>query len=78
MKGIVGYLYGMVKPSWLADEFKYLYLGLAVLWTVAAPGSDFAVAAPGSDFAVAVLPLLCALLLWRGVLRVEAMASPRG
>ena len=69
MKGIVGYLYGMVKPSWLADEFKYLYLGLAVLWTVAAPGSDFA---------VAVLPLLCALLLWHGVLRVEAMASPRG
>jgi hypothetical protein len=40
-----------------------------VLWTVAAPGGDFA---------VTVLPPLCALLLWRGVLRVEAMASPRG
>ena len=53
MKGIVGYLYGMVKPCWLADEFKYLYLGLAVLWTVAAPGSDFA---------VAVLRPVCALV----------------
>ena len=42
---------------------------LAVLWTVAAPGSDFA---------VAVLSPLCALLLWRGVVRVEAKASPRG
>ncbi len=50
-----------------------LDLGLAVLgavlWTVAAPGSDCAVAA---------LPPVCALLLWRGVVRVEARASPRG
>ena len=69
MKGIVGYLYGMVKPSWLADEFKHLYLGLAMLWTAAAPGSDFA---------VTVLPPVCAFLFWRGVVRVEAKASLRG
>ena len=43
----------MVKPSCLADEFKQLYLGLAVLWTVAAPGSDFV---------VAVLPPVCAFV----------------
>ena len=42
---------------------------LAVLWTVAAPGSDFA---------VAVLPPMCAFLLWRRVMQVEAKASPRG
>ena len=59
----------MVKPFCRVDEFKQLYLGLAVPWTVAAPGSDFA---------VAVLPPVCAFLLWRGVLRVEARASLRG
>jgi len=36
------------------------------------------VAATGSDFAAAVLPPFCAFLLWRGVVRVEAKASPRG
>ena len=48
-------------------------LGLAVLGAVL-----WAVAAPGSDFAAAVLPPVCALLLWRGVVRVEARASPQG
>ena len=42
---------------------------LAVLWTVAAPGSDCAVAA---------LPPVCAFLLWRGVVQVEAKASRPG
>ena len=42
---------------------------LEVLWTVAVPGSDFA---------VAVLPPVCAFLLWRGMVRVEARTSPRG
>ncbi|MBP6440716.1 MAG: hypothetical protein KA259_03840 [Caldilineaceae bacterium] len=43
--------------------------GLAVLWTVAAPGSDFA---------VAVLPPVCAFLLWRGVVRVERRVRAGG
>ena len=42
---------------------------LAVLWTVAAPGSDFA---------VAVLPPVCAFLLWRGVVRVERRVRAGG
>ena len=53
-----------------------LYLGLAVLGAVLAV--LWTVAAPGSDFAVAVLPPLCVFLLRRGVLRVEAKASLRG
>ncbi len=53
-----------------------LYLGLAVLGAVLAV--LWTVAAPGSDFAAAVLPPVCALLLWRGVVRVEARASPQG
>ena len=52
------------------------YLGLAVLGAVLAV--LWTVATPGSDFAVAALPPVCAFLVWRGVLRVEAMASPRG
>ena len=53
-----------------------LYLGLAVLGAVLAV--LWTVAAPGSDLAVAVLPPVCAFLLWRGVVRVEAKANQRG
>lgn len=53
-----------------------LYLGLAVLGAV--PAVLWAGAAPGSDFAVAVRPPVCGFLVWRGVVRVEAKAGPRG
>ena len=49
-----------------------LYLGLALL------GVGLALAwiggLPGGAVAAALLPLLCALLLWWGVARVEAAA----
>ena len=51
-----------------------LYLGLALL------GVGLALAwiggLPGGAVAAALLPLLCALLLWWGVARVEAAAPP--
>ena len=62
--------------GWRHRAVTLLYLGLAVLGAVL--GVLWTVAAPGSDFAVAVLPPVCAFLLWRGVLRVEARASLRG
>ena len=62
--------------GWRHRAVTLLYLGLVVLGAVLAV--LWTVAAPGSDFAVAVLPLVCAFLLWRGVVRVEAMARPRG
>jgi hypothetical protein len=43
-----------------------LYLGLAILWVAVAPASGLA---------VAVLPTLCAFLLWRGVVVVERRAD---
>ena len=59
-----------------ADSFTLSLLGLAVL------GVGLAIlwvaATPASGLAVVVLPTLCAFLLWRGVLRVEAKASLRG
>ncbi len=62
--------------GWSHGAVTLLDLGLAVLGAVLAV--LWTVAAPGSDCAVAVLPPVCALLLWRGVVRVEAKASPRG
>ena len=53
----------LVIAGWRHRAVTLLDLGLGVLWTVAAPGSDFA---------VVVLPPVCAFLLWRGVVRVEA------
>ena len=66
----------LVIAGWSHRAVTLLYLGLAVLGAVLAV--LWTVAAPGSDFAVAVLPTVCAFLLWRGVVRVEARASPQG
>ena len=53
-----------------------LYLGLAVLGAVLVV--LWAVAAPGSDFAMAVLPPVCAFLLWRGVVVAESRVRAGG
>ena len=53
-----------------------LYLGLVVLGAVLAV--LWTVAAPGSDFAVAVLPPLCAFLVWRGVVVAESRVRAGG
>ena len=53
-----------------------LYLGLALLGGVLAV--LWAGAAPGSSLAVAVLPPVCAFLVWRGVVRVESRVRAGG
>ena len=53
-----------------------LYLGLAVLGAVLA--ELWTVAAPGSDCAVAVLPPVCAFLLWCGVVVAESRVRAGG
>jgi UDP-N-acetylmuramyl pentapeptide phosphotransferase/UDP-N-acetylglucosamine-1-phosphate transferase len=65
----------LVIAGWSHRTVTLLYLSLAVLGVVLA--LLWAIAAPGSSLAIAVLPPLCAVLLWRGVVVVEARAAQR-
>ncbi|MFN3982825.1 MAG: hypothetical protein ACK4SA_20790 [Caldilinea sp.] len=64
----------LVIAGWRHRTVTLLYLGLALL------GVGLALAwvgrLPGSAVVTALLPPLCALLLWWGVGRVEAAARP--
>ena len=60
----------LVIAGWRHRTVTLLYLGLALLGVVLALA--WATRLPGSALAAALLPPLCALLLWWGVVRVEA------
>jgi UDP-N-acetylmuramyl pentapeptide phosphotransferase/UDP-N-acetylglucosamine-1-phosphate transferase len=62
----------LVIAGWSHRAVTLLYLSLTVLGAVLAVLWTFAT--PGSSLAVAVLPLLCAFALWRGVKMVESRA----
>ena len=59
----------LVIAGWRHRTVTLLYLGLALLGTGLALAWLFKL--PGSALAAALLPSLCALLLWWGVGRVE-------